>query len=104
MSDLQEANKEIKKLQYLKKEVDKSGDLTKIAHFNEAAAKAVELHTIAKKADMAKRNNEDARGTAELGAEFLTDRGKPSKVRFSPDDYMQHYYPETYKRSQERTV
>ena len=104
MSELQEAEKEIKRLQYLKKEVDKSGDLTKISHFNEAATKAVEVHTRAKKADMEKKNDENARGTAELGAEYLIDRGKPSKVRFSPDNYLQHYYPETYKKSQERAA
>ena len=104
MNDLQEAEKEIKKLQYLKKEVDKSGDLTKISHFNKAATKAVEVHTNAKRVAMAKNNNANARGTAELGAEFLVDRGKSNKVRFSPDDYMSYYYPETLRKSQERTI
>ena len=104
MSDLQEAEKEIKRLQYLKKEVDKSGDFTKIAHFNEAATEAVKVHTTAKKADMEKKNNEKARGTAEVGAEFLIDRGKSDKARFSPDDYFKHYYSESYRKTQEGTV
>lgn len=102
MSDLQEAEKEIKRLQYLKKEVDKSGDVTKIANFNKAATKAVENHTIAKKAEMEKKNNEQGRGTAEVGAEFLTDRSKPDKRRFASDDYLRYYYPDTYKKYQGR--
>jgi len=102
MSNLKEAEKEIQKLQYLKKEVDKSGDMNKIARFNEAATKAVESHTRAKHAEMEKRNNENGKGTAEMGAEFLIDRSKSDKRKFAPDDYMRYYYPETYKKSQER--
>jgi hypothetical protein len=102
MSDLQESEKEIKRLQHLKKDVDKSGDLTKIARFNEAATKAVAEHTKAKKAEMEKKNDANARGTAELGAEFLIDRGKVGKNKFSPDDYMRYYYPKSFKESQER--
>lgn len=101
MSDLAEAEKEIRRLQYLKKEVDKSGDITKIAHFNAAATKAAEMHTRAKQKDMEERNNEQGRKTAELGAEFLIDRGKPDKRRFAPEDYLRYYYPETYRKSRE---
>jgi len=99
MQTLTEAENEIKRLQYLKKEVDKSGDITKVAHFNKAATQAVINHTKLKKEEIAKQQNARGRESAELGADIILDRRKSENSRFSPDQYMRYYYPETYKKS-----
>lgn len=102
MSTLADAEKEVKRLQYLEKEVQQSGDITKIAHFNKAVTKVVSEHTRLKHQEFDERRTETSREDAEVSAEYLMDRSDPSKARFAPEDYMRYYYPDTYKKVLEK--